>query len=80
MAADLVALLDGHSQTVDPNLRRLAEAAATAAGKLEAEGGEGCSGAEPPRPTDSGKGKSSKRAGNRGLDAVDKAMRAKALA
>ena len=55
-------------------------AAATAAGKLETEGGDDGSGAEPTRPADSVRGKSSKRAGNRGLDAVDKAMRAKALA
>ena len=80
MSADLVALLDAHSQTVDPNLRRLAEAAATAAGKLKAEGSDGGSGAEPTRPADSGKGRRSKRAGNRGLDAVDKAMRAQPLA
>ena len=69
MSADLLALLESHGQMIDPNLRRLAEAASTAAGKLEDEGGAG--GASPAPP-----GKPTKRGMNRGLDAVDKAMRA----
>lgn len=73
MSADLLALLESHSQMIDPNLRRLAEAASTAAEKLEDEGGAGIAAGEGiPAPP----GKPTKRGMNRGLDAVDKAMRA----